>query len=149
MSIALLLNSHLKGMSITRAVLIMPTTVAPIVVGFLFRYLYAPEGGLLSWILKGVGFPVPPEGMLGNSRTSLLSIGMADTWQWTPFFAIVLYAGLLAVPGRYYRRGTGGRRVTVEHVLAYLAADGQAGRGVPDHDPLHAVVQQLRSGRTC
>lgn len=98
MGIALLLNSHLRWMSVTRAVLIMPTTVAPIVVGFLFRYLYAPEGGLLSWILKGVGFPVPPEGMLGSARTSLLSIGVADTWQWTPFFAIVLYAGLLAIP---------------------------------------------------
>lgn len=98
MGIALLLNSHLKGMSVTRAVLIMPTTVAPIVVGFLFRYLYAPEGGLLSWILKGIGFPVPPQGMLGSAQTSLLSIGVADTWQWTPFFAIVLYAGLLAIP---------------------------------------------------
>lgn len=98
MGVALLLNSHLKGMTVTRAVLIMPTTVAPIVVGFLFRYLFAPEGGLLSWILKGVGFPVPPQGMLGNASTALLSIGIADTWQWTPFFAIVLYAGLLSIP---------------------------------------------------
>jgi multiple sugar transport system permease protein len=63
MGIALLLNSHLRGMTVTRAVLIMPTTVAPIVAGFLFRYLFAPEGGILSWILKGVGFPVPPQGI--------------------------------------------------------------------------------------
>jgi multiple sugar transport system permease protein len=35
---------------------------------------------------------------MGNASTSLLSIGIADTWQWTPFFAIVLYAGLLAIP---------------------------------------------------
>ncbi len=96
--IALVLNSHVKGVSVTRALLIMPTTVAPIVVGFLFRYMFAPEGGILSWILKGVGFPVPAEGMMGNARTALLSIGIADTWQWTPFFAIVLYAGLLSLP---------------------------------------------------
>jgi multiple sugar transport system permease protein len=98
MGIALVLNTHLKGMTVLRTILIMPTTVAPVVVGFLFRYLLAPEGGILPWILKGIGIAVPPQGMLGSASTSLLSIGMADTWQWTPFFAIVLYAGLLSIP---------------------------------------------------
>lgn len=98
MGIALLLNTHLRGMNVTRALLIMPTTVAPIVVGFLFRYLFTPDSGLLSWFLETVGFPIPEAGMLGDASTSLLSIGIADTWQWTPFFAIVLYAGLLSIP---------------------------------------------------
>jgi multiple sugar transport system permease protein len=98
MGIALLLNSHLRGMSFTRAILIMPTTVAPIVVGFLFRYMFAPEGGIVQWLLRGLGVPLPAEGILGNSGTALFSIAMADTWEWTPFFAIVLYAGLLSVP---------------------------------------------------
>ena len=40
LGIALLLNSRLKGMSAARVLLIMPTTIAPIVVGFLFRYMY-------------------------------------------------------------------------------------------------------------
>ena len=98
MGIALLLYTNLRGMSVVRALLIMPVSVAPIVVGFLFRYLFAPEGGLLTWLLIGAGFPVPPQGMLGNANTALLSIGMADTWEWTPFFAIVLYAALLNIP---------------------------------------------------
>jgi multiple sugar transport system permease protein len=97
LAIALLLNTHLRGMTVLRALLIMPTTLAPVVVGFLFRYLFAPEGGLVPWLLKSVGVPVPPQGLLGSPYTALLSIGVADTWQWTPFFAIVLYAGLLAI----------------------------------------------------
>ncbi len=98
MGIALVLATHLRGMTVTRAVLIMPTTVAPVVAGFLFRYLFAPNGGLAPWLLQQVGIAVPPQGMLGSSTTALLSIGIADTWEWTPFFAIVLYAGLLAIP---------------------------------------------------
>ena len=98
LGIAMLLNTHLSGMTLLRAILIMPTTIAPVVVGFLFRYLLAPEGGVVPWLLKSVGVPVPPQGLLGNANTALLSIGVADTWQWTPFFAIVLYAGLLAIP---------------------------------------------------
>ena len=98
LAIALLLNTHLRGMTVMRALLIMPVTIAPVVVGFLFRYLYAPEGGLVPWALKSIGVPVPPAGLLGSPYTSLLSIGIADSWQWTPFFAIILYAGLLAIP---------------------------------------------------
>ncbi len=98
MGIALLLNSQLKGMSAARALLIMPTTIAPIVVGFLFRYMYYEGGGLISWLLTSAGFPVPPQGLLGSAQTALAAIALADIWQWTPFFAIVLYAGLLAIP---------------------------------------------------
>ena len=40
---------------------------------------------------------MPPQGFLGNAGTALFTIGLVDTWQWTPFFAIVLYAGLLSI----------------------------------------------------
>jgi multiple sugar transport system permease protein len=98
LAIALLLTRALPGMSTARAILIMPTTIAPIVVGFLFRFMYDPTGGLIPWLLRTVGLPVPKEGLLGSGYTSLGSILVADAWQWTPFCAIVLYAALLAVP---------------------------------------------------
>ncbi len=97
MGIALLLHTHLRGMTFFRAVLIMPTTLAPVVAGFLFRYLLEPKGGIVPWVFEGIGIPVPPQGFLGSAATSLFTIGLVDTWQWTPFFAIVLYAGLLSI----------------------------------------------------
>lgn len=98
LGIALLLNSHLKGMGLARTLLIMPTTIAPIVVGFLFRYMYYEGSGLIPWLLGSAGIPVPPQGLLGSPNTALAAIALADIWQWTPFFAIVLYAGLLSIP---------------------------------------------------
>jgi multiple sugar transport system permease protein len=100
LSIALLLVRRLPGMNIVRALLILPTTIAPIVVGFLFRYMYDPGGGLIPWLLHVFGIPLPPQGLLGSSTTALASILFADLWEWTPFFAIVLYAGLLSVPSQ-------------------------------------------------
>ena len=97
MAIALLLAERLPGMSVSRAILIMPTTIAPIVAGFLFRYMYDPTGGLLTWLLTSLGLDPPATGILGSSATSLAAVLLADVWQWTPFFAIVLYAGLLSV----------------------------------------------------
>ena len=98
LAIALILLKVLPGMNVVRALLILPTTIAPIVVGFLFRYLYDPGGGLLSWVLQSLWLPVPAEGILGSPSTALAAILFVDIWQWTPFFAIVLYASLLAVP---------------------------------------------------
>ena len=98
LSIALLLVNRLPGMSVSRAILIMPTTIAPIVVGFLFRYMYDPSGGIITWLLNSIGLAPPAAGLLGSPNTALMAIMVADIWQWTPFFAIVLYAGLLSVP---------------------------------------------------
>jgi multiple sugar transport system permease protein len=98
LAIALLLCHALPGMSVARALLIMPTTIAPIVVGFLFRYMYDPTGGLIPWLLTAAGLPIPKVGLLGSGATALPSILFADMWQWTPFCAIVLYAALLSVP---------------------------------------------------
>jgi multiple sugar transport system permease protein len=98
LAIALLLVKKLPGLNLARALLIMPTTIAPIVVGFLFRYMYDPNGGLIPWLLSCAGIPLPAQGLLGSGTTALWAILFADIWEWTPFFAIVLYAGLLSVP---------------------------------------------------
>lgn len=102
LAVAHLLTVRLAGMAVWRALLIMPTTIAPIVTGFLFRYLYDPQGGLIPWVLRGLFLPVPAAGLLGSVHTALWAVLAADVWQWTPFCAIVLYAGLLTVPEEIY-----------------------------------------------
>jgi multiple sugar transport system permease protein len=98
LAIAHLLVVRLAGIDLCRALLIMPTTIAPIVTGFLFRYMYDAQGGIIPWLIRLVHLPVPAQGLLGNDQTALWAVLFADIWQWTPFCAIVLYAGLLSVP---------------------------------------------------
>lgn len=97
--IALILSRDYLRTRVFRAVIILPTTIAPVVAGFLFQYLYYQDGGLIAWILKLLHFPIPGEGLLGASSTALSSVLLVDIWEWTPFFAIVLYAAILAIPG--------------------------------------------------
>lgn len=95
LAIALILLKALPGMNIVRALLILPTTIAPIVVGFLFRYLYDPGGGLLSWLLQSLWLPFPQREFLarhrqhsrpsssstsGSGRRSLQSFSMRAFW---------------------------------------------------------------------
>jgi len=74
----------------------MPTTVAPIVAGFLFRYLYYTDG-LISYLLSSIGVPIPKQGILGSPLTAIWGIIFTDVWEWTPFFAIILLAGLQSI----------------------------------------------------
>lgn len=96
LGIALLLSLNLRGGNVVRAVLIMPTTVAPIVAGFLFRYLYYTDG-LISYLLSSIGVPIPKQGILGSPLTAIWGIIFTDVWEWTPFFAIILLAGLQSI----------------------------------------------------
>ena len=98
LAIAHLLAVRLVGIDLCRALLIMPTTIAPIVTGFLFRYMYDAQGGLIPWLIRTAHLPIPPQGLLGSETTALWAVLFADIWQWTPFCAIILYAGLLSVP---------------------------------------------------
>ena len=105
MGIALLLNTGVRGVSLFRAILIMPITIAPIVTGFLFRYMYYREGGLITWLLLSIGIPVSDRGILGEASTSLIGVLVADIWQWTPFAAILLLAGLTSISDEVLEAG--------------------------------------------
>lgn len=95
--IAMALASQLKYLTYVRALLIMPVTIAPIVVGFMFRYLYWDKVGFIPWLADVFNIPEPDEGFLGSKITALGAVLLPDIWQWTPFFAIVLYASIIAV----------------------------------------------------
>jgi len=97
LGIALLLSVSLRGSKLVQGLLIMPTTVAPIVVGFIFRFLYYKDG-LITFLINSVGIAIPKEGLLGSRSTALLAIMFTDVWEWTPFFAIILLAGLKSIP---------------------------------------------------
>jgi len=97
LGIALLFNANLRGGSVFRAMLIMPVTIAPMITGFLFRYMYY-RNGLISYLLSSIGILIPKEGILGSPFTAFWGIAFTDIWQWTPFFAIILFASLQSIP---------------------------------------------------
>jgi multiple sugar transport system permease protein len=97
LGIALILNQIVgKVTGFLRTTLIIPTIMTPVVVGIIWRLMYNPDLGMLNYFLTLFGFaPINWTGMPG---TALPSIMMADTWEWTPFMALVMLAGLQALP---------------------------------------------------
>lgn len=92
--LALLLDRSLRGMSLLRTLFILPMMIAPVVVGLMWRYMYHPTVGVFNRSLESVG--------LGSvdwlGKHALLSVIIADIWQWTPFIFILSLAALQSLP---------------------------------------------------
>ena len=96
LAIALIAFNNVRGLSVFRVGLLIPMALAPIVVGLTWRLIYSPVGPL-NWLLSLLGFHEVV--WLGNRATALPAVMAVDIWQWTPFMFLLLYAGLLSLPG--------------------------------------------------
>jgi multiple sugar transport system permease protein len=95
--VALILHRITKKIiGFLRTALIIPTTMTPVVVGMIWRLMYNPDLGMLNYFLTRFGFS--PVNWTGTPGTALPSVMMADIWEWTPFIALILLAGLQALP---------------------------------------------------
>jgi multiple sugar transport system permease protein len=97
LGLALLLWRDSRFHRLCLSLLLIPVTVTPIVVGLIFRGLLAPDYGMIGYYLSAWGLS-PLRGMLGDTRTALATLECVDAWQWTPFMALILLAGLKSLP---------------------------------------------------
>ena len=97
MALALLLWRDGRFERICLALLLIPVTVTPVAVGLVFRALLAPEFGMIGYYAAEWGLSIP-RGFLGDPNTALATIVIIDTWEWTPLMALILLAGLKALP---------------------------------------------------
>lgn len=98
--IAILVNRKLKGGRIIRSLLLIPMIVPPVVVGFVWRFMYNPSWGIINYFSRLARGPEPL--WLSNASIALFSVIFVDIWQWTPFIFVILLAGLSALPEEQY-----------------------------------------------
>ncbi len=102
-ALALFFNQQLRGSTIVRGILILPMLLTPIVVGLMWRALLNPDWGLLNWLAVKLGFGYV--GWLSDPNVALWTLVLVDSWQWTPFVFIIVYARLQALPQDVFEAG--------------------------------------------
>ena len=102
-ALALFFNQQLRGATIVRGILILPMLLTPIVVGLMWRALLNPEWGLLNWVFVQIG--VGQVGWLSDPNVALWTLVIVDSWQWTPFVFVIVYARLQALPVEVFEAG--------------------------------------------
>jgi multiple sugar transport system permease protein len=95
--LAYLLSKVHKVSRIMTIFLMVPMMAAPVMVGVIWHMMYNPIFGFLNLFLDLLGSKSTIE-WLTEPRVALLSIIIADVWEWTPFVFLILYAGFLSLP---------------------------------------------------
>ncbi len=97
--IALLLDARPWFSNIMQTFMILPMVTAPVIAGLIFRLLQHSDFGVISWLLYGAGVLTKDEPLLGGSgQFALAAVLMVEIWQWTPFFVLIILAGLKSLP---------------------------------------------------
>ncbi|PXW22852.1 carbohydrate ABC transporter permease [Paraburkholderia caballeronis] len=82
--------------AIARVSLVIPMATTYAVVGLIGRLVFNRQFGIANYLLGLFG--VPPLDWLGDPTLAFVSVMIMDIWQWTPFCALILLAGLSMVP---------------------------------------------------
>ncbi len=83
------------GVRTLNILMFMPSVITPVVAALFLRWIFIGRWGLLPGILIGLGI-FPPD-FLGDPNWARATVVLADSWQFTPFMILVLYAGLNTV----------------------------------------------------
>lgn len=103
-ALALFFNQQLRGATIVRGIIVLPMLLTPIVVGLMWRALLNPEWGLLNWVGVQLGFGYI--GWLSDPSLAIWTLVIVDSWQWTPFVFVIVYARLQALPQEVFEAGS-------------------------------------------
>jgi multiple sugar transport system permease protein len=92
-------QNRVKLRGLWQSLFILPLVVPPAISGLMFRFLENADYGIFSNILYGLGVITRSEPLIGGTgKNVLLGVLIADVWQWTPFCALIILAGLKAIP---------------------------------------------------
>ncbi len=99
---ALLLNRSFWWRGIARSLILVPWVTPSVITALMWRWMYDGNNGVINDLLVRVGILQTYFPWLANNSTALGAIMVALMWQGFPFFAIMILAGLQAIPGTLY-----------------------------------------------
>jgi multiple sugar transport system permease protein len=116
---ALLLNQRFRGRTVARMLAIMPWAVPPVVAVNIWWWILDPSFGLLNWTLLRLGVVAQPVNWIAQPGPALAAVSLVTIWKGYPFFAVMLLAGLQAIPQDLYDAVAvdgAGRVATFRHI---------------------------------
>lgn len=98
LGLALLVSKAVRGQRLLRTMMMFPMMFSPVLVGFQFKFLFNDNIGLINNGLQSLGLTDQAIPWLIDGNLALFSITVAEVWSSTSVFAILILAGLLAMP---------------------------------------------------
>lgn len=99
LALALGVHARIRSRALLRVIFFAPAVVSPVMVAFLWKYVYNPdpESGL-NGILGAVGLGSWRQDWLGDPDLALWSVAFMVVWQFAGYSMVIFLAGLESVP---------------------------------------------------
>lgn len=100
LSVAIAHGLHRRGKvaSLLRSVVLVPQMISLVAVAVLWMFVFNPQSGLLTPMLRAIGLDGWVHTWLGDKKTALPSLGVAFVWYAAGFYIMLFAAGLKAIP---------------------------------------------------
>ncbi|MDA9404570.1 MULTISPECIES: carbohydrate ABC transporter permease [Bradyrhizobium] len=78
-----------------RPVILLPLVLPPMSVALMWTTMMDPQNGILNYLLSLIG--IGRLAWISDASTAMLSLVLIDIWTYTPFFALIIFAGLQGI----------------------------------------------------
>jgi multiple sugar transport system permease protein len=95
--LAYLMQRPFRGQAIYYIIFLLPMLTVPVVVAYTAEMMLYQSGPLNDIISRLSGVDFKPS-WLSNPHLALVTVGLLEIWNWTPFSFIIMSAGLAAIP---------------------------------------------------
>ncbi len=102
MSLALVLNEKVPFRNFFRGIALIPWVVPGVVVALLTLYMFNSQVGVIDYVLVQLGVTERFVDWFGSTKNALWAIILANIWNQSPFYMLMILAGLQTVPEDEY-----------------------------------------------
>jgi multiple sugar transport system permease protein len=106
LALALLFAQPFPGAPFMRGLLLASWMLPALVVGALWKWIFATEYGVANFVLRSIGIIGSSVHWLSDPSVALASVTIANVWFGMPFSMILVAAALTSVPGELYEAAT-------------------------------------------
>lgn len=97
-SVALLLNSKIRGRNVFRGLFLIPWTIPTVVVAILWRWMLHQQFGVLNYIFYHLGFTETVNvSWTTQPKLAMAAIVIASIWRQMPYMIVMILAALQSV----------------------------------------------------
>lgn len=100
--LSVLLVRNTKTTVFLRALYFFPTILSSVSVGFIWKFVYDPNFGVINSLLEMVGLGVLQSSFLGNADQAIYWLAVTQIWFHAGMMVVIFVAGLQAIPAELY-----------------------------------------------
>lgn len=105
-ALALMLNEMFPFRRLVRASVLLPWIVPTVLGTMAWLWMFNPNFSVINWVLVHSGLFERGPNWLTDPDLALFSVTLVNAWRGTPFMAVVVLAGLQAIPNELYEAAT-------------------------------------------